>query len=68
MLVVFLTVVGFAFPTPQPNASCVEVLHQLRTEHGLEVAAAQTVRDTLVYLLVDKSRSKTAQVGCELPA
>jgi hypothetical protein len=67
MLLVFLTVLGFTFPTPQPNTFCVEVLHQLRVEHRLEVAAAETVGDTLVYLLVDESRNKTAQVGCRLP-
>ena len=67
MLIVFLTVLGFTFPSPQPNTSCLEALHQLRAEQSLEVAAAQTVGDTLVYLLVDKSRHKTAQVGCALP-
>jgi hypothetical protein len=67
MLIAFLTVLGFTFATPQPNTSCVEVLHQLRAQHRLEVAAAQTVGNTLVYLLVDESRDKTAQVGCELP-
>jgi len=67
MLIVFFIGLGFAFPTPQPNALCVEVLHQLRSEHRMEVTAAQTVGDTLVYLLVDKSREKTVQIGCQLP-
>jgi hypothetical protein len=67
MLTVFLTVLGITVPNPGPNATCVEVLHQLRSEHRLEVAAAQTVGDTIVYLLVDKSHDKTAQVGCAFP-
>jgi len=67
MLIAFLSVLGFTFPNPQPNAPCVEVLHQLRSEQRLDVAAAQTVGNTLVYLLVDRGRDKTAQVGCILP-
>jgi hypothetical protein len=67
MLIAFLSVLGFTFPNPQPNASCVEVLHQLRSEHRLDVAAAETVGNTIVYLLVDNARDKTAQVGCTLP-
>ena len=66
MLIAFLTVLGFTFSTPSPDTSCVEVLHRLRAEHHLEVAVAQTVGTTLVYLLVDKSSKKTAQVGCAL--
>jgi hypothetical protein len=65
MSLVFLTIVGFIF-SPQRNASCGEVLHQLRTEHHMEVTSAQSVDDTLVYLLVDESRRKTAQIGCQL--
>ena len=67
MLIVFLSVLGFSFTSPQPDSSCLEALLQLRAEHGLEVASAQTVGDTLVYLLVDKSRHKAAEVGCRLP-
>ena len=67
MLVVFLTVLGFTFAGPEPGTSCLEALHRLRTEHGLEVASAEGVGDTLVYLLVDKSRHKSAEVGCALP-
>ena len=67
MLIAFLSVLGFTFPNPQPNAPCVEVLHQLRSEHRLDVAAAETVGNTIVYLLVDNARDKTAQVGCTLP-
>jgi hypothetical protein len=36
------------------------------TEHHMEVTSAQTVDDTLVYLLVDESHKKTAQIGCRL--
>jgi len=67
MLTAFLVGLGFAFPNPQPNTPCVEILHLLRSEYRLEVTAAQTVGNTIVYLLVDKAREKTAQVGCELP-
>jgi len=67
MLIAFLSVLGFTAPNPQPNASCVELLQQLRSEQRLDVAAAQTVGNTIVYLLVDKARNKTAQVGCTLP-
>ncbi len=67
MLIAFLTVLGFTVATPPPTALCVDVLHQLRSEHHLEVANAQSVGDTIVYLLVDKPRNKTAQVGCVLP-
>jgi hypothetical protein len=66
MLIVFLTVLGFTFPPPQPDVLCAEVLHQLRTEHRLEVVAANTVGDTLVYLLGDESRKETAHLGCRL--
>jgi hypothetical protein len=65
MSLVFATILGFMF-SPQPNALCAEVLHQLRTEHHMEVTSAQTVDDTLVYLLVDESHKKTAQIGCRL--
>ena len=65
MSLVFATILGFIF-SPQSNALCAEVLHQLRTEHRMEVTSAQTVDDTLVYLLVDQSRKKTAQIGCRL--
>jgi hypothetical protein len=61
----FLTIVGFIFPTPQSDV-CAEVIHQLRTEHHMEVTSAQTVDGTLVYLLVDEARKKTAQIGCQL--
>lgn len=68
MLVAFLTVLGFAFPTPQPNSLCIEVLHHLRSEYRMEVTASQAVNnDTIVYLLVDKSRERTAQIGCRIP-
>ena len=66
MSLAFLTVFGFLFLNYQPGADCAEVLHHLRTEHKMEVAVAQTVDDTLVYLLVDKSHQKTAQMGCRL--
>jgi hypothetical protein len=69
MSLVFLTVVGFTF-LAQPGANCAEVLHQLRTEHKMEVTAAGTVADTLVYLLTTdshkKNDQKTAQMGCRL--
>jgi hypothetical protein len=70
MSLVFLAVVGFAF-LPQSGANCVEVLHQLRTEHQMEVTAAETVGSTLVYLLANESHNKktpekTAQIGCRL--
>jgi hypothetical protein len=65
MSLVFATILGFIF-SPQPNALCAEVLHQLRTEHRMEVTSAQTVDGTLVYLLVDQSHKKTAQIGCRL--
>jgi hypothetical protein len=67
MLIAFLTVLGFAFANPPANTLCVDVLHELRSEHHLEVANAQSVGNTIVYLLVDKSRDKTAQVGCAFP-
>jgi hypothetical protein len=67
MLIAFLSVLGFTFPTPEPNAPCLDVIHQLRSEQRLEVATAQAVGNTLVYLLVDKAGNKTAQVGCTLP-
>jgi hypothetical protein len=70
MIIVILSVVGFAFLS-QPNANCAEVLHQLRTEHQMEVTTAVAVGDTLVYLLEGESHKKTAQktaqVGCRLP-
>ena len=65
MSLVFATILGFMF-SHQPNALCAEVIHQLRAEHHMEVTSAQTVDATLVYLLVDESRKKTAQIGCQL--
>jgi hypothetical protein len=35
MLTVFLAVLGITVPNPSPNATCMEVLHQLRSEHRL---------------------------------
>ena len=63
MAILFFTVFGFVF-SPPANSTCVEALHQLRREHHMEVVNAQTVGDTIVYLLVAKD--KTAQVGCRL--
>ena len=67
MLVAFLSVLGFAFPTPQSNAPCLDVLHQLRSEQRLDVATAQTVGNTVVFVLVDNGYHKTAELGCKLP-
>ena len=68
MLVAFLTVIGLSLPNPGPNSLCVEILQNLREEHRMEVVTAQTVNnDTIVYLLIDKNRRATAQVGCRIP-
>jgi hypothetical protein len=68
MIAVLVLVAGFIFP--QSGGDCTEVLHQLRTEHQMEVKTATAVGDTLVYLLESKSHgkgsAKTAQVGCRI--
>ena len=66
MSLFFYALVGFSLSNLQTGMDCAQVLHQLRTEHRMEVATAQTVEDTLVYLLVDNAHKKTAQIGCQL--
>ena len=65
MAILFFAFVGFSVTNP-PTNSCVEILRHLFIEHRLEVANAQSVGNTIVYLLTDKSGHKTAQVGCVL--
>ena len=66
MALAFFLALGFPF-TPSPNATCVDVIQALRVEERLDVVAASTVGETIVYLLTDKGHKKTAQVGCTLP-
>ena len=65
MHVVFLVVLGVLFPSLPPGTPCANAIHQLRDELRIEVVAAQTVDHTLVYLLADKNRKLTAQLGCQ---
>ena len=72
MIAAMVLVAGFLFPQVQAGTtSCVDVLHQLRSQHHLEVVSAETVHDeengdAIVYLLTEDGRlhKKTAEVVC----